>query len=236
MENMNKNANNPNNEDMNSESTKDLGSGREENEKDLDHKVMGQWRRLEDLLNRMRATQFQNYGPGGDPARGQGRVLALLKMQPEISQKELCYLLGMRQQSLSELLAKLEQKGYVSRRPSEEDKRVTIISLTEEGAAAARQQPRRRGGMHRILTALEEDEKNAFLHSVDKLIAAAEQELTELGVDPYGPASHRHGKGHHHGRPGAHPFEHRGKHHPYWDEETIGRMRRGRYGNGKCLD
>ena len=49
--------------------------------------------------------------------RGQGRVLAWLKMQPEISRKELAYLLDMRAQSLGELLAKLERIAYIERAP-----------------------------------------------------------------------------------------------------------------------
>ena len=46
-------------------------------------------------------------GPFADTTRGQGRILAMLKIQPEIATKELAYLLGIRQQSLNELLNKL---------------------------------------------------------------------------------------------------------------------------------
>jgi DNA-binding MarR family transcriptional regulator len=75
-----------------------------------------------------------DFGLMGNPYRGQGRVLKLLKMQPEITQKELSDLLDMRPQSLGDLLKKLEQKGYVTRTPSENDKRAMIIRLTEKGA------------------------------------------------------------------------------------------------------
>ena len=222
--NLNKNENTENNGYEENSNTIDA-----RNEKTIDHEAIAAWRRLEDLTTRMRASYFQNYGPGGDPARGQGRVLSLLKMQPEISQKELCYLLGMRQQSLSELLLKLEQKGYVSRKPSEEDRRSTIVSLTEEGRQAAEQQPKRKGGMHRILAALDEEERKAFTASLDKLIAAAEKELTEMGVDPYGPASHRPGMGPHPGRHGGPHHEGWGRrHHGPWDEETLAHIERGR--------
>ena len=63
---------------------------------------------------------------------GQGRVLALLKIQPEIATKDMAYLLGIKQQSLNELLKKLEKSGYVKRKPSKEDKRVMIVCLTNE--------------------------------------------------------------------------------------------------------
>ena len=72
-------------------------------------------------------------GPFADTSRGQGRILAMLKIQPEIATKELAYLLGIRQQSLNELLNKLEKNGYVERKPSENDKRVMIVHLTEQG-------------------------------------------------------------------------------------------------------
>ena len=72
-------------------------------------------------------------GPFADTSRGQGRILAMLKIQPEIATKELAYLLGIRQQSLNELLNKLEKNGYVERKPSEADKRVMIVHLTEKG-------------------------------------------------------------------------------------------------------
>ncbi len=45
---------------------------------------------------------------------------------------DLSYLLGIRQQSLNEPLNKLEKSGYVERRPSEEDRRVMVVHLTEK--------------------------------------------------------------------------------------------------------
>lgn len=81
--------------------------------------------------------RYQHLKRGTNPHRGQGRILAILKMQPEITQKELSYLLDMRNQSLSELLAKLEKAGYVTRTQSTEDRRVMNIKLTEEGKKAA---------------------------------------------------------------------------------------------------
>ncbi len=77
----------------------------------------------------------------GDPHRGQGRVLALLKLQPEISQKELGFLLDLRPQSMGELLAKLEKNGYTTRTPSEADRRVVNIKLTESGEELTAERP-----------------------------------------------------------------------------------------------
>jgi DNA-binding MarR family transcriptional regulator len=64
-------------------------------------------------------------------------VLALLKIKPEISQKELSYLLNMSKQSLAELLSKLEKNGFITREVSKDDKRAMTIKLTEEGMKSA---------------------------------------------------------------------------------------------------
>ena len=92
--------------------------------------------RLQWLIQRSRLKDHVKNGPVGDPTRGQGRVLAMLRIQPEISSKDLAYLLGIRQQSLNELLNKLEKKGYVTRVPSETDRRVMLVRLTEQGKQA----------------------------------------------------------------------------------------------------
>ena len=68
-----------------------------------------------------------------DPTRGQGRVLTLLKNQSDMTTKDLAYILGIRQQSLNDLIKKLEKSGLAERVPSEKDKRVLIVRLTEKG-------------------------------------------------------------------------------------------------------
>ena len=74
-------------------------------------------------------------GPASDPSRGQGRVLALLDMQGEMRQRDMGYILNIRPQSLGEVLAKLERAGLVSRRTSEKDRRVLLVSITDKGRA-----------------------------------------------------------------------------------------------------
>jgi len=77
--------------------------------------LMEQFSRAAMLLHRYTHHSRRTQGPFEDPHRGQGRILALLKVKPEISQRELSYLLDIRNQSLSELLTKLEKAGYISR-------------------------------------------------------------------------------------------------------------------------
>lgn len=105
-------------------------------------------------------------GPFADTSRGQGRILAMLKIQPEIATKELAYLLGIRQQSLNELLNKLERNGYVERKPSEIDKRVMIVHLTEKGKAV--QQPET--DYQSIFDCLLPEELQQFSQYLDRII------------------------------------------------------------------
>ncbi|MGN1381858.1 MAG: MarR family winged helix-turn-helix transcriptional regulator [Eubacterium sp.] len=90
------------------------------------------------LMGLMR-NQFLPGGLNGDPlldrSKGQGRVLAILKIKHDITTKDLAFLMGIRQQSLNELLMRLENEGYVERTPSEQDKRVMVVHLTEKGNA-----------------------------------------------------------------------------------------------------
>ena len=107
-------------------------------------------------------------GPFADTTRGQGRILAMLKIQPEIATKELAYLLGIRQQSLNELLNKLEKNGYVERKPSENDKRIMIVHLTEKGKQV--QQPET--DYQNIFGCLLPDELEQLAQYLDRIIAA----------------------------------------------------------------
>lgn len=64
---------------------------------------------LQWLLQRYKKENFQKNDIFVDKSSGQGRVLAILKMQSDITTKDLSYILGIRQQSLNELLKKLEK-------------------------------------------------------------------------------------------------------------------------------
>ena len=64
---------------------------------------------------------------------GRGRMMSFLADEGDMNQAQLAAYLGIRPQSLTEVIAKAEADGLVSRRQSEEDKRQTIISLTEDG-------------------------------------------------------------------------------------------------------
>ncbi len=135
--------------------------------------------KLQWLMKRRHLRSFAEFGPMADPTRGQGRVLAILKMQEEISTKDLSYLLGIRQQSLNELLNKLEKGGFVTRTQSETDRRVMMVKLTEKGKNAKSESVDFGG----VFDCLSEDERIAFGKTLDKIIEALEAQLGEESDD-----------------------------------------------------
>ncbi len=72
----------------------------------------------------------------GGRRRGQNSVLALLDSRPGATQKELAEALNVTPASLSELMRKLERKGFITRSKDPADHRFTRVCLTETGRAA----------------------------------------------------------------------------------------------------
>ena len=127
---------------------------------------------LQWLMKRRQMFSQAESGRFADSTRGQGRILAMLKIQPEIATKDLAYLLGIRQQSLNELLKKLEKNSYVERRPSEKDRRVMGVHLTEKGKEA--QEPE--ANYQEFLGCLSPEELQQFGEYLDRIIAAFRME------------------------------------------------------------
>lgn len=68
-----------------------------------------------------------------DILRGQGRVLSLLSTRNSMLQRDMCIELGIRPQSLGEILVKLERSGYIERKTSAHDRRTQTVRITEAG-------------------------------------------------------------------------------------------------------
>ncbi len=132
------------------------------------------FRRLQRLTRRHHMAAHHG-GPFADTTRGRGRVLAALRMQSPIPTRELAFLLDIRQQSLNELLKKLEADGLVERRPSEEDRRVMVVHLTQAGRGTPL------GGAHAdYLNVLTDEEAATLAGLLDKVIDSLE---AQLGTD-----------------------------------------------------
>lgn len=108
--------------------------------------------------------------------QGTGRILSKLVHQGDgISQSALAEKMNIRPQSLSEALTRMEDRGWIVRRPNPQDKRGTLVYLTEEGRAQEeRLAERRRKTADYLLSALSEDEKDTLSALLDKILARDE--------------------------------------------------------------
>ena len=68
----------------------------------------------------------------------QDAVLRVLNKEGSISQKDLQHRLHVAPGSVSELISKMEEKGLLVREKNEDDRRHTILHISEEGKEAAR--------------------------------------------------------------------------------------------------
>ena len=141
---------------------------------DLSLELSEKLSRLQWLLHKQKM-QEHLHGTLSDTTRGQGRIIAILKMQDEISTKDLSFLLGIRTSSLNETLSKLEKNGFITREPSPEDKRVMLIKLTEKGKNE--EQPE--DSLNDIFSCLNAKEKESFADFLDRVIEALEKKTGE---------------------------------------------------------
>lgn len=110
------------------------------------------------------------HGHGHGKRHGQARVLTMVSMQEGINQKDLAFLLGIRPQTLGEMLQRLEERGLIERKKSETDGRAIQVSLTDEGRARAAEIAERRAlAAADMFAVLSEDEKEQLSSILDKL-------------------------------------------------------------------
>ena len=137
---------------------------------------------LQWLLQKRQIRGWSAGGPMADTTRGQGRILAVLKLRDGISTKDLSYLLGVRISSLNELLAKLEKNGYVTREPSEQDKRVMLVKLTEKGKSETQSDSSDYGD---IFSCLSDEEQKTFGEFLDKIIDSFHAKIGDAEEEIY---------------------------------------------------
>ena len=115
-----------------------------------------------------------------DTTRGQGRILAALKLKDGIATRELAYVLGIRVPSLNEALSKLENAGHIVREPDPRDRRVQLITLTDSGRALTGQLGEGEPESDNIFEVLTEQERTNLSDYLDKLIARMHEDLPDL--------------------------------------------------------
>lgn len=118
-----------------------------------------------------------------DTTRGQGRILAALKLKDGIATRELAYVLGIRVPSLNEALSKLENAGYIVREPDPRDRRVQLITLTDSGRALTGQLGEGEPESDNIFEVLTEQERTNLSDYLDRLIVRMHEDLPDLEAD-----------------------------------------------------
>lgn len=130
-----------------------------------------------------------------DLSEGRGsqkRILILLLETGPITQRELTERLGIQPGSASEVVAKLENAGLLTRTESKADRRTVDVTLTGEGENQVKEAKSQRDGRHgEMFAALSEDEKSQLLGLLEKVNRDWE-------------SRHKERRCHHHGRPGKH--------------------------------
>lgn len=67
-----------------------------------------------------------------DINHAQGKILFVISRYKELSINDLCKELSLSKSTLTSMLDRLEDKGYILKRSSEKDKRITLISNTKK--------------------------------------------------------------------------------------------------------
>ncbi len=117
---------------------------------------------------------------GYEGLKGNGRILYILDMNGEMSQKDLALRMHIRPQSLTGALLKLEEAGYITRRRSEKDKREQFVSVTQLGKERGREMRLVREQVATdLFECLDMEEKENFSGLVNKVISCFDVAVEE---------------------------------------------------------
>lgn len=107
-----------------------------------------------------------------EPLLSREHLLVIIKEFPQgIRQKVVADKAGVNQSSASELIGKLAEAGYIRREPDPDDKRATLLFLTEKGQERALQVQEERKSLYGgIFDVLSEKEKQTLSDLLDKLL------------------------------------------------------------------
>ena len=143
----------------------------EQNAVDRPQNVLGEERIIKDLMYCAGFLRNHTEGKGS-----QRRVLFFLRERGPMTQREILEEMGVRASSLSELLSKLEAKGYVKKEKSETDKRNYNVSITEDGIRALEEMHvKHQAAMSDLLSDLSPEERKQLAALLEKLHTAWSQ-------------------------------------------------------------
>ena len=150
-----------------------------------------------------------------------GRLLDCAAKNPGVSSRDLCEMLDLRPSSLSEMLARAEADGLVTRAVDEADRRIQRITLSEKGQKLiADMEAARDQDAQKKTSCFTEEEKVQFIALANKLSEHMERLSLDLPEDrrlpprpfpPHGPGPRRGPEDEEPEFPGRPPFPPKGR-------------------------
>jgi MarR family transcriptional regulator, organic hydroperoxide resistance regulator len=118
------------------------------------------------------ATSFQLAGPD---------LLAMFKMEGGLAMKDLAARMGCDASFITTIADNLEKRGFVRREPSQRDRRVKNLVITEAGAAAKERLLAQVANRMPWCYALNDEERRCFLTMLQKMLDTQRPEADEPG-------------------------------------------------------
>lgn len=145
---------------------------------ELEHTIM---RRVMRIASQSRRKPPHPHGADAHKCRGFGHILDLLTQNDGLRQQQIAELLDIRPQSASEAVANMEQAGLVRRAPDEQDRRSSLVFITQEGRQQQAQLLARRiENAKRVMAPLDDAEKETLLRLLDKIADALQENKEEI--------------------------------------------------------
>ena len=107
-------------------------------------------------------------------------LLAMFKLEGVLSMKELAQHMGCDASFITSVADTLERRGFARREPSQRDRRVKNLVLTEEGIAAKERLMRELAAKMPWSYALDDGERNCFLALLKKALGGARLDVCPL--------------------------------------------------------
>lgn len=106
-------------------------------------------------------------------------VMRAIAGSEEPSQTDLVEKTGIDRSTMADIVRRLTSRGLVQRRRTRRDARMYAVRLTDRGEQALRiAEPAARSTDERVLSALSQAQRDGFLKSLARIVAAIEQEPT----------------------------------------------------------
>ncbi|MFL0250571.1 MarR family winged helix-turn-helix transcriptional regulator [Clostridium neuense] len=132
---------------------------------------------LHNLVKQMHRAAHKDYCMKGVIYHGQAKLLAEVSGNDGASQKELAKKLDVRPSSMTEMLSKLENNGFIFRKQDQKDQRVSHIHLTDEGKKIVEHIEKTKDEFEeKFFSALTEEEKEQFFVLIKKLCLGLEND------------------------------------------------------------